>query len=162
MTIIDSRASLVIQPFIFEKGDWEFSGESVCGIPGTWDKLANGLETPNVLALVCCPNCHNISVIHRQVSCIDGLGKITPSFICKYERCEFHRDAYLDLWNNKPLYAMAIVRRGKQEMMYTHASTADEARVQLGYMGPGEYIIGIGRAIGYFLEDKKGDVLNVD
>lgn len=161
---VDRSPSLIVRPFIFPKADWAFTGEGeqrmIQGVPGTWHDRWPG--APHwLLGLVCCPNCHNVSTLGKQVHQVDHVGKLSPSFQCKYGTCTFHRDAYLDDWNNKPLYAMAVERDGKcPEIHYTHAHSAEEARIQLG---SGNYhIAAIGRAIGFFVDDKEGLDLSAD
>jgi hypothetical protein len=160
---IDCSPSLVIDAFVFPKSnDWEWTENSISGVPGTWHERIEGMPKWT-LALICCPNNH-VSILGSQVSKVSSIGKVYPSYQCRpptgHGTCSFHRNAYLDRWNKKPLYACAIERDGKPEMIYTHASTQAEARIQLG---PGNYrIVAIGPAIGYFVADKKGDVLTTD
>lgn len=164
---LDRSPSLVIDPFIFAKSDeWENTENAIKAIPGTWRPRYPELPS-YVMALVCCPFGH-IAILHSSVSKVDYLGKVTPSYQCRIKdgTCSFHRNAYLDRWNKKPLYACAIERREKNsgvfkpEVIYTHASNQAEARIQLG---PGDdyRIVAIGPAIGYFVKDKLGNLLSV-
>jgi hypothetical protein len=162
MTTVDTRASIVIRPFIFRKAEWDVQGEgrdaAIKGIPSTWTTI-KGLPS-HILALVCCPNCGKSSILHQRIHHINHLGKVDPSFMCKYYPCQFHRDIYLDEWNKKPLYACAVMRDGKPEMHYMHATTQQEARIQLG--AGNYYIVAIGRAVGFFVHDNHGDKLSAD
>jgi hypothetical protein len=155
--------------FVFAKAEWHFVEDrenvqnlQVSGIPGTWSAAPTFIkETYDyIVCFVCCPNCHGVSILHRHVHRVDRLGKMWPDFQCMYTRCEFHRLSYLDEWAKKPLYAMSIVRNGRHEILYTHATTQAEARYHLG-SGDIE-IIAIGRAIGFFAEDDHGEKLSTD
>lgn len=159
---VSSNASLVIDPFIFKREEWETEGVwpnvAIKGIPGTW--CQRNRQWPKfLLAIVCCPACCRNIIVHGEVSTIDILGKVSPSF--QHAGCSFHRNIFLDKWNDKPLYACAIYREnGKTEIIYTHAQDAREARMHLG---PGNYqITAIGPAIGFFVQDKHGDKLSAD
>jgi hypothetical protein len=150
---IDRSPSLNIVEFVFRREDWTFTTDGhQTGInkdtapPGTWCLPCEGCEK-TVLGFFRCPNCKEISVLDSRVHKVDNLGKVSPSLQCKYSGCSFHRKCYLDKWNNKPLYACAVVRNGRNEIHYMHARTAAEARIHLG---AGDYkIVGIGLAIGH-------------
>jgi len=159
---VDTSPSLVIRPFVFPKKEWEMleDGNQVKAIPGSWTPKHK--RHPSLwLALVSCPNCKNISILHKSIHAIDHLGKLTPSYACKYPGCTFHRGVYLDEWNKKPLYACAVIENNKIKHYYTHATSQGEARVQLG-IGNYTEIVAIGRAIGFFVEDKQGLILSAD
>jgi hypothetical protein len=168
MQTIDRSASIVIEPYVFRREEWDTiendTGQAVKGIPGTWFR-PNGLGATKrvpawMIGMACCPNCKQVSIISRNIHKIGDTGRLFPSFICKYQGCSFHRDAYLDMWNAKPLYACAVMRDGNPEMHYMHADNPRAARIQLG---PGNYhVVAVGRAIGMFAEDKHGEKLSAD
>jgi hypothetical protein len=157
---VDDRPSLVIEPFVFAKAKWEVQGSEetgdfqVKGIPGTWDVPHFRQLEPMAHALVCCPNCHQVSVLLKQVTRISNLGELDPSFICKYvdpegRRCEFHRDAYLDEWHHgKFLYAVSYHCHSGIKIVYTHGSNVAEVRSYFPHI-QAKSIIAIGRAIGF-------------
>lgn len=150
---IDDRPSLVVQPFVFPKAVWEVQGEgekaTIAGIPGTWTVIE---QIPTVG--ICCPNCRSISVLDKRIHAVDHLGRLTPSFICRYHdiegiACEFHRDAYLDEWNHgKVLYAMSYHGLDRIRIEYTHASSVVEACKAFPHVRAQD-VIAIGRAVGF-------------
>jgi hypothetical protein len=171
--VVDRSLSLVIDSFVFQKGQWDFRQVQgqwgvIHQVPGTWNDAHASMKQIGIFALFCCPNCKQVSALADYVHKVNHIGKISPSLICKYKGCSFHRNCYLDMWNQKPLYACAIEYydhegKFKTEMRYTHASTTEEARLQLGNVGYKRYnIVAIGRAIAMFVEDKKGLVLSAD
>jgi hypothetical protein len=171
---IDRTPSVALETLVLGLGDWDFTGTSEgAGIgnraPGTWMPPVTG-SPPPWLALVCCPKCRNVSVLHRSVQTIDHLGKVSPDFICKYNvdgrECGFNRTIWLDKWNKqKQLYACAIERflpGGKlaPEIHYMHAVTHEEAKFHLG---PGNYrIVAVAPAVGAIATDAHGDKLAAD
>jgi hypothetical protein len=170
---VQSASAVEPEPYVFPKKEWTFRGHDpqtmkIEAIPGSWTPIPEKLKVTlkDYHGFASCPSCQGVSLFHKNVTTVDNDGRVHPDFQCNYmmphnrQRCEFHRVTFLDLWNDKPLYACCILRGGRREMLYTHASTQAEARTQLG---PGDYtIVAIGRAIGWFVEDKKGDVLSAD
>jgi hypothetical protein len=166
-----TNPSLIVEPIIFKKADWTFRYKAngtvdPIGIPNTWCEPTEHLKQAQIMALFCCPNCKRISAIVQWLHEVNRFGKVSPSLQCMNpKRCSFHRNAYLDMWNNKPLYACAVervLRDGtlKAEIHHMHANNVTEARIHLG---PGNYhIVGIARAIGFFVEDKHGEKLSAD
>lgn len=165
---VSRTSSLDVRPFVFRKADWSYIGDeekkTVRGVPGTWD--VGPVSSPTwLLAMVCCPACGTISLLHNRVHQASPLGLITPDLRCSFKKnggqqCGFLRKAYLDEWNKKPLYACAVERNGKPEIHYMHAKNQAEARIHLG---PGAYkIVAIGRAIGFFVHDSHGDSLSAE
>lgn len=151
MNSVDSRASINIEPMVLPLEEWTLLGAGtelqINGVPGSWCRKPKRLVAPQMMAMVCCPNCKNISVLHKKVHEIDRFGKVTPDFICKYTGCSFHRKLYLDKWNDKPLYICTIVRAEKAEYehIFCHARSQAEARL---HIGPGVYtIVAIGLAV---------------
>ncbi|MDE2020830.1 MAG: hypothetical protein KGJ13_10885, partial [Patescibacteria group bacterium] len=71
---------------------------------------------------------------------------------------------YLDMYHDKPLWACAVERfvhgNVRPEIIYVHGRNETEARTNLGVMKQTR-IVAIGRAIGYFVQDTKGEVLSV-
>jgi hypothetical protein len=126
-------------------------------IPETWFNIRSLM--PNLLALFCCPNCQIITGADTRVSKVDHLGKLTPRFHCI--PCGFHGDIYFDEYHNKPLYALALINNKKKEieLHYTHADNQVDASkgIDLKLFS----VIGIGRAIGYNVDDKQGKQLSV-
>jgi hypothetical protein len=153
MDTIDRSPALNIEVYVFPRETWKFftDGRNT-GIdkdtakPGTWCLPCEGVSK-STLGFFRCPNCKEISVLDNRVHRIDQFGKVTQSLQCKYKGCSFHRKCYLDKWNDKPLYACAVVRNGVNEIHYMHARNQAEARLHLG---AGDYkIVGIGLAIGH-------------
>lgn len=175
---VDTRASLLVEPFFFRKEAWATEGDHVFpGPPGTWFDVRpyrlltakDGLHIPKgVLALYRCPACLGVLALHARVHRIDAKGFITPDLVCKHGTppCSFHRRACLDQWANKPLYAVAIERQTpagwKAEMHYCHARTEAEARFHLGHLGGVYRIAAVGPVIGYFNASPDGSIVSAD
>jgi hypothetical protein len=172
-TIIETQASIISDPFFFEAAVWErkqLDGQIAYGaIPGTWFRPQDTvILATGILALVACPNCKGVSGLSRKIHRINSFGKLMPNFICPHSinkiRCSFNRDCYLDRWNKKPLYAIALeyptISGGWRPVIeYCHATNEAEVRKHLG---PGSYrIVAIGPVIGYNVEDKEGKKLSV-
>ncbi len=169
--IVDRTPAIAVDAMVFRREEWPlrttFRGSEIAGVSGTWSpRHANMADF--VLALVCCPKCQKPSILHSRVHKISSLGKVSPSFICKYMdgniSCDFHRNVFLDEWSKrKPLYACSVMRNGKIEISYCHANTVLEATVELGLQSDrGARVIAVGRAIGFFVNDKIGNDLSVD
>jgi uncharacterized protein YbaR (Trm112 family) len=149
---------------IFAKSkDWEYqvdptnvNNSKIRGVPETWF-LPGGLN-PEILALICCPQCSNVLVLHSRIHKIDKHGRVSPDFNCNH--CKLHRPLFLDEIHNKPLWACAIERISKRgdikcEILYTCGADEAEARRGFGAALVGVRIVAIARAIGYF-EDSTG------
>lgn len=177
---IDRSPSLQIDSVVLPKGNWTFdypeTGFSKGAVlktrlvefqPGTWIKAESWMDK-RIIAVFSCPNCHEIRFLATGIHTIDHLGKVSPDVQCKAKlpsnaECSFHRRVYLDRWNKKPLYAVALEnwdgKKWTPEIRYTHADSEAEARFM---MGQGAFrIVGAAPAIGFFVEDKVGDKLNV-
>jgi hypothetical protein len=178
---IDRSPSLQLDSVVLPKGEWEFDypvnnggkapvykTELVSFVPGTWIKAELWMNK-RILAAFSCPNCKAIRFLVDGIHTIDHMGRVKPDVQCKARstiagvECSFHRRVFLDRWNKKPLYAVAIENwNGKvwtPEIRYTHADNEAEARFMMG-QGPFR-IVSAGPAIGFFVEDKVGDKLNV-
>jgi hypothetical protein len=170
---VDRRNAIHTEAFIFARSEeWSFIGESAedlafTPVPGTWTKppevvkaLVSAFGKP--MAMLSCPKCRGVSMLLDQVSEVDELGKLTPDFT--HQGCDFHRVTYLDRWNDKPLYALSFHDRANKmviETFYTHADNVAEARWGIPQVADAD-IIGIGLAIGVFVDekaDKTGRVL---
>lgn len=157
---VDTCASLDLQSFVFPKAKWVFEGSfekgdwTATGVPGTWCEALDEQLKSIAYALVCCPNCRAISVVHKQVHTVDRLGHLSLPYVCQYKdpegsECGFRRDAYLDEWTNgKVLYAMSYHGRRGIQIMHTHAETVEEARLAIPHVKR-QNIIAIGRAVGF-------------
>jgi hypothetical protein len=162
---VHTSPSLVIQAFVFAKAQWDFQGSfehgdwNATAVPGTWNPGNDpSLETTTLKkiahALVCCPNCRSVSILHKQITTVDRLGHVDPHFRCMYKddygvSCGFHRDAYLDEWTDgKFLYAMSYHSRRGIQIMHTHADSVEAARLAIPHVKR-EDIIAIGRAVGF-------------
>lgn len=159
------------QPFIFKEETWErkeIAGQiAFNGPPGSWYlPPIDILKSLRIHALVRCPACLGISALHKRVTQINRVGKLSPDFVCTHTvrgiRCTFQRVAYLDNWNKKPLYAAALehptVAGGwRTEIVYCHASTVEEARKYVS--PPGSRVVSVGRAIGFFQDDQTGRII---
>ena len=172
-----ARASVIgsasVPEYVFRRVDaWQTKetefGSAFLGEPGTWIHPPAGSKHTSLLALLCCPGCHEIRALDSRIHEINHLGHIevpgSRGFVCdgrseRERRCFFTRDAYLDEWlKRKPLYCIVTVRHQVFEKHYMHAATSTEARQHLG---PGDYdIVAVGRAIGFFVEDTKGMILS--
>jgi hypothetical protein len=166
---IDRSPSLQLDSVVLPKGEWEFVKDENqlhpqlnSFVPGTWIKPESWMNK-RILAAFSCPNCHAIRFLVDGIHKIDHVGKVQPDVQCKAGKCSFHRRMYLDRWNKKPLYAVALENwngsKWTPEIRYTHADTEAEARFMMG-QGPFR-IVGAAPAIGFFVEDKVGDKLNV-
>jgi hypothetical protein len=168
---IDRSPSLSLDSVVLPKGDWTFVKDELqpypvldSFVPGTWIK-AEPWMNKRILAAFSCPNCQVISSLIDGIHKIDHVGKVQPDVQCKAGNCTFHRRMYLDRWNKKPLYAVALenwnhrLQKWTPEIRYTHADSEAEARFMIG-QGPFR-IVGAAPAIGYFVDDKMGDKLNV-
>ena len=120
-------------------------------------------------ALLCCPSCGTISALVKNVHTFSNRGVVSPTFECSSKVCAFKANVTLEGWNKKPLYAVAIevtLPNGAiaPEIHYTHADTDAEARQQCGSAFPAGSmrIVGCGPAIGFFVNDSKGDALSAD
>jgi hypothetical protein len=161
------EAALNPEAFVFERVEWNFKGDcdenlQIQGKTGSWCKPPSFAKKTAgfALALVCCPNCTGVSALAKGVTVIDGMGKLSPDFQCTHPRCGFRRIAYVDMWLEKKLYAMSYWERGKIAHKYTHAKDLGEAVLHLGARR--EDVIAIAPAIGFFVNDKKGDDLSTD
>jgi hypothetical protein len=166
---IDRSPTINVDPVFLPKGEWEFVKDVVLPypqlnsyVPGTWIKPESWMDR-RIVAAFSCPNCKEIRFLMKGIHDVDHMGKVSPTVQCKAGNCTFHRRVYLDRWNKKPLYAVAIENwNGKSwtpEIRYTHADTEAEARFM---MGDGPFrIVAAAPAIGFFVEDKVGDKLNV-
>jgi hypothetical protein len=160
---------------IFFKAEWDFQvdAEDVLHItpppPGSWSPPCEGYEVQGTdldLAWVCCPACKKIVVLDKRIHTVDPQStRLSPDF--RHQGCSFVRRAHFDRWGDKPLYAMKYYdrhNRMKIETLYTHASTAAVARLEL--VGVEERdIIAIGLAIGVYVDekaDKQGRILLAD
>lgn len=164
---VDVTPPLIAEPIILKRELWHIKrterGFQPVHVKETWSPKPKFLPD-NFLALVGCPKCGMPSALSKDIHEIDRLGKVTPSFICKFivdgRVCNFNRTLYLDEWSKKPLYCCVVLERGKVEKYYVNAETQAEARVELG---DGPYkVIAIGRAIALFVNDKKGEQLSTD
>jgi hypothetical protein len=164
---VDRSPSLVKEALVLARSkDWKLEntpqGPGIRGIPATWYK-DNSLPS-SILAIIDCPKCNNISVLHRNVHTIDHNCKVSPDFKCPH--CSLHRMLYLDSFFDKPLWACAIERwknsKVKAEIVYVHAEDEREARTQLGSIGTRDKIVSIGRAIGFFVHDNHGELLSAE
>jgi len=171
--VIETHSSIIAEPFFFEAAVWErkhLDGQIAYGaIPGTWFRPQDTvILATGILALISCPNCKGVSGLNRKIHKVDRFGKLEPNFICPFSinkiRCSFNRNAFLDRWNKKPLYAIALeyptLSGGwRAQIEYCHA--VNEAEVKK-HLGPGSYrIVAIGPVVGYHVEDKEGKVLSV-
>ena len=166
---VDTRASLVLETFVFRKETWDREGERILpGTPGSWFDVRRMTGKPKgVLAFYRCPACLAVMALHKRVHRIDVNGHIAPDLVCSNTaaKCTFHRKAYLDRWSNKPLYAGAIVRKTAAgewvgEMHYCHAADEREARFHFGNLGGDYRIDAVAPVIGYFAEDREGKVVS--
>ena len=133
--------------------------EQVKPIPESWFDIRNVVQNSNFHALVSCPKCKEVNAVAHQVSTIDKLGKICPRYICGYKHCRYSCEIYLDEFHDKVLYAIALQDGKRIQLQYTHAKTVEEA--SRGIDRRRWSVIGIGPAIGYFVDDKKGDQLSL-
>ncbi len=174
MAEVDRRNAVSQDTFVFAREEWKFvemaqdDGPSRLAFaepprPGTWTPPCEGLPA-NVLALVCCPKCKSPKIVILQgTHHVDEMGRLSPDF--RHHGCDFARKAYLDRWNKKPLYAIAVERKVYdrvakafnivKEIHYCHASNAGEARFHLG---PGNYrVVAVGPAVGALAVDEHGE-----
>lgn len=170
---VDRQNAVSKDAYVFPKSeDWVFQGDApqtlqMDGEPGTWSKppeVLAGLAFGVIQALIRCPNCFGVSILAKSVTQIDEKGRLYPDFSCTHHACNFRRVTYLDEWNDKTLYALAFVRRDRIELLYTHATTVEDAAKELVGI-PRESVIAIGPAIGFFVDeqaDKNGSILRAD
>jgi len=147
--------------------EWRFEDQGASGIAifperESWARIPKEYNSNDYLALVCCPACMTTCVLSPLVQEIDHLGHVTPGFACVNPECTYSCDLWLDKWNNKPLYAMAVQQKGEIAIYYTNASCQAEARMHLGAAAKNSEIVSIGPAIGFFVQDKEGKVLSAD
>lgn len=164
------------EPFFFGKADWPVDKRGAIASqppPGSWydieaSPLKHMFRRMGASALYCCPLCKGVRALthahHKiakdgKVSMIDG----TP-IECGIG-CEFRRECYFLKWADKTLYAFAIERLidGKMTpmMRYTHGKDEAEARKNI-IIRPCDKLVACAPVIGYYVEDKVGNVLNVD
>jgi hypothetical protein len=173
---VDRSPSLNLESAVLPKGEWQFVKVDNQPypqlhefIPGTWIKPESWMNK-KILAAFSCPNCKEIRFLIEGIHTIDHMGRVKPDVQCKARaslsniECSFHRRVYLDKWNKKTLYAVAIENwtgfKWTPEIRYTHADSEAEARFM---MGEGQFrIVACGPAVGFFVEDKVGDKLNVE
>ncbi len=184
---VHTQASINVRALVLARAKWESEPAPDGRMAfrpqkGTWYGhivRGRGPADATVVPMVSCPSCGGIlflshsedaakalrrmtgmpvPVAHR----IDPYGKVSPDILCQHGRCDFHRSVYLDRWNKtKPLFAIAYVNldkgvHGTIEIAYSHAIDAREARFHLG---AGNFkVIGAGRAIGLFVNEKTGRV----
>ena len=159
---------------ILRKSDWKWEpveGTTVPklieSVPATWCLRPDGMSKV-ILAIFSCPNCHGVRALIDGIHTINPFGLVQPDLDCGGDttrHCSYHRKTYLDRWNRKPLYACALETwdRGHQrwtpEMVYTHATTQEEATRQLGPTTSGKLyrIVAIAPALGFFVTDGKDD-----
>lgn len=179
---IIGNASVVVRPLVLERALWpsKAGGPGALAlrpIPGTWHAhMDKSGHTSVVVPLVSCPACGGMlfivpsqdtaRVLGRMMGRIVPVahkvsieGKVSPDVRCMHGKCSFHKTLYLDKWDRlRPLYATAYVRDGshKIEISYSHASSQKEARFHLGALKC--KILGIGRAIGFFVDETTGRV----
>ncbi len=138
--------------------------EKVQPIPETWfdcRKMQGLLPTGNIIALLACPRCRNANAIASNITRIDGLGKMSPRFICGFSTCRFTAEIYLDKFHDKPLYALSLENGERIEISYTHASSVAEASRGIGgKLRAGWRVVAIAPAIGFHVAaGSKGSVL---
>jgi hypothetical protein len=172
------------EAYIFPKEEWVFSGDhpqtmQISPVPGTWcppPEMLSGSAFGKILALVSCPNCRNVSAFTSSVFEITQKGEVSPDFQCGHaaagligplrRRCDLHKRVLLDEWNDKRLYACSYLDHAGKEprirILYTHATTYEGARLELGASVADSDIIAIGPAVGFFVDDRKGDILSAD
>jgi hypothetical protein len=169
---VDRKNATSKDAYVFARADWDFQVDAsdVLHItpppPGTWSPPCEGYESQPPdwdLAWVCCPACKKIVVLDKRIHKVDAKdSRLTPDF--RHQGCSFARRAYLDKWGDKPLYAMAYWQNGSIEKLYTHASTAVMARLELIGV-PDKDIIAIGLAVGFFVDERanrNGLILTAD
>lgn len=159
ITEVDRSPAISTEIVVFEKAKWAVRGNNkIEGKPGTWFFLqGTGI-------LICCPKCRFPSLLHPKVTKINTKGELNPDFLCTTKNngkpCGFHRKVILDKWHsNKTIYACAVIRNGKPDIIYVQANSQVEAKSQLG---PCDSVTAIAPAIGFFSHDKDGKVLSTD
>jgi len=130
-------------------------GKAYQGVPGTWCDVRKTEGCPKgLLALVCCPSCHELFALSERVHAIDANGKTKGSIPCTRGTCSFRAVLVLDRWNKKPLYGVAVERwNGREwvgEVHHTHANSEREAREQCSQLGGRYRIVSAAPAIGFF------------
>jgi hypothetical protein len=169
---VDRKNATSKDAYVFARADWDFQVDAsdVLHItpppPGTWSPPCEGYETQGPdydLAWLSCPKCRKIVVLDTRVHSVDARdSRLSPDF--RHQGCSFARRAYLDKWGDKPLYAMAYWQNGSIEKLYTHASTAAVARLELIGVPDGD-VIAIGLAVGFFVDERanrNGLILTAD
>ena len=154
-----SREALIFaksKDWVYDEDKENVNNSKIRGVPDTW-YLPPGLN-PEILALICCPRCVNVLVLHKRIHKIDRHGQVSPDFSCNH--CKLHRPLFLDEIHNQPLWACAIERISKRgnikcEILYTCGANEAEARQGFGAALIGVRIVAIARAIGFF-EDSTG------
>jgi len=157
-------------------------GPSFRPIPGTWyahiEKHGYGASV--VLPIVSCSKCTKIFFLVHTAPASEAFTRMTGAAVPVTHRispigevrvlrgkeaegdvecphCGLHRHLYLDQWNRlRPLYCTAYVREGTVApvlFMYSHASTAKEARFHMGAVR--HQVIAVGRAVGFLFDEKK-------
>lgn len=164
MAFIDARKSANPDAVVISKStDWIFDGKNLISYePNTWIERQDWMAR-EILAVLSCPNCHVVTILHSNVHKIDNKGCVSPDIQCFGGNCSFHRKVYLDYWGKLPLYACAVeilTKRGREpRIMYTHASDIKQAMFMLGPRIDGCHydVVAIGPAIGYLVADGKDD-----
>lgn len=64
-------------------------------LPNTWEHA--GMET----IFICCQDCEQIFVLTDHA--IDDEGKVSPSVVCPYKRCNFHNFVQLEDFEDERL-----------------------------------------------------------
>lgn len=171
-TVASERALNPDAVILPKSNDWVFEGSELTSfVPGTWVPREPWMHS-KILAAFGCPNCKEVRLLAHGIHTIDTIGLVQPDLQCKGQdgRCSYHRKTYLDRWNRKPLYAAAVEcwddtrKKWEAEMVYTHAANSDEARFMLGPMvnGKSYRIVGVGLAIGFFVDGKDDRHLSAD
>jgi hypothetical protein len=159
-----TTVELNLQPFVFEKAEWEMNIDgNIRPTQGTWMRPTHPklkeLLPKDCFAIFSCPNCGNVSAYRNKFHKVDNLGKVTLSPNVHDDRlptcraCNFDCIVYLDKFHNKPLYCMSYVENEELKFLYTHATTQTEARRAFGNMNYN--IVGIAPAIGFHIEKEK-------
>lgn len=148
--------SLITDTLVLQRtNEWELNGNQIKGIPGTWIRASekqiktffrlNNQKNVHIICFLCCPKCHYVYALSDRIHTIDAVGKVSPDFPCRH--CDLHRILYLDRYYDKPLYCMTYIEDGNIKFLYTHATSQQEARKNMGYKS--YKIVAIAPAIGF-------------
>lgn len=154
---------------------WAMDGASIEPRPGTWSLPPLAVRetfqhaAKEVVGLFACPHCNTACLFTRDQIEVDGVNHTAVLKLFRCANCPLVCKAVFEEWDRRKLYCVAYETRSPNGVIvankeYNHAVDQQDAQHQFieGHRGdPIVRVVGVALAIGFFVNDTKGDKLSV-